>query len=328
MSGPGAQSRSRRLPADMEQAQRSLDAEQMQQQQLKLRDRQKFFEEVFQHDVDFFFPMSHLQIEHRRPPLGSISSMEVNVDMLEQMDMMDLSDQDTVDVFLGCGTEESSVAGPLPALATCVQIHTHPYKDRHLVLGSVRLEGPCQYPPPQPRGTDPCIYALQKTGDPRHFPVSVGQILLSSRPPGAASVLSRFPRSPLHTELTGLSRSQTPPPSQTPGSWACVLQGKPGVPVPSSPHTHAAVIHRGQAKRLLACCSQRPHAAWLRAVFHARQKRLHCQKRGRNGRHCPEPSRGCEGQMPASAQRKSPYKCPTQLRANHAFPPRPLSPRI
>lgn len=50
----------------MEQAQRSLDTEQMQQQQLKLRDRQKFFEEVFQHDVDFFFPMSHLQIEHRR----------------------------------------------------------------------------------------------------------------------------------------------------------------------------------------------------------------------------------------------------------------------
>ncbi|NXX99051.1 DTBP1 protein, partial [Centropus bengalensis] len=45
-------------------------------------------------------------------PLGSISSMEVNVDMLEQMDMMDLSDQDTVDVFLGCGTEESGLAGP------------------------------------------------------------------------------------------------------------------------------------------------------------------------------------------------------------------------
>lgn len=34
-------------------------------------------------------------------PLGSISSMEVNVDMLEQMDVLDLSDQDTVDVFLG-----------------------------------------------------------------------------------------------------------------------------------------------------------------------------------------------------------------------------------
>ncbi|XP_058670851.1 dysbindin domain-containing protein 2 isoform X1 [Ammospiza nelsoni] len=118
MSGPGAQSRSRRLPAEMEQAQRNLDAEQMQQQQLKLRDRQKFFEEVFQHDVDFFFPMSHLQIEHRRPPLGSISSMEVNVDMLEQMDVLDLSDQDTVDVFLGCGTEESSIAGSLPGADT------------------------------------------------------------------------------------------------------------------------------------------------------------------------------------------------------------------
>lgn len=38
------------------------------------------------------------------------------MDMLEQMDMMDLSDQDTVDVFLGCGTEESSVAGPLPGM--------------------------------------------------------------------------------------------------------------------------------------------------------------------------------------------------------------------
>lgn len=113
MSGAGARSRSRRLP-DMEPGQRSLDAEQMQQQQqLKLRERQKFFEEVFQHEVDFFFPVSHLQLEHRRPPLGSISSMEVNVDVLEQMDMMDLSDQDTVDVFLACGTEEGSVSGPL-----------------------------------------------------------------------------------------------------------------------------------------------------------------------------------------------------------------------
>ncbi|XP_021271982.1 dysbindin domain-containing protein 2 [Numida meleagris] len=114
MSGAGARSRSRRLP-DMESGQRSLDAEQMQQQQqLKLRERQKFFEEVFQHEVDFFFPVSHLQLEHRRPPLGSISSMEVNVDVLEQMDMMDLSDQDTVDVFLACGTEDSSASEPQP----------------------------------------------------------------------------------------------------------------------------------------------------------------------------------------------------------------------
>ncbi|XP_070600819.1 dysbindin domain-containing protein 2 isoform X2 [Erythrolamprus reginae] len=87
----------------------------MQQQQLKLWERQRFFEEVFQHDVDFFFPVSHLQIEHRRPPLGSISSMEVNVDMLEQMDMLDLSDQDTVDVFLSCGTEDNNnIATLLP----------------------------------------------------------------------------------------------------------------------------------------------------------------------------------------------------------------------
>uniref|UniRef100_A0A8D0G966 Dysbindin domain containing 2 n=1 Tax=Sphenodon punctatus TaxID=8508 RepID=A0A8D0G966_SPHPU len=116
MSGPGAHSHTRRLPSEMEHGQRGLDnTEQMQQQQLKLRDRQKFFEEVFQHDVDFFFPpMSHLQIEHRRPPLGSISSMEVNVDMLEQMDMMDLSDQDTVDVFLSCGTEDNNVDALLP----------------------------------------------------------------------------------------------------------------------------------------------------------------------------------------------------------------------
>ncbi|XP_015152224.2 dysbindin domain-containing protein 2 isoform X2 [Gallus gallus] len=119
MSGAGARSRSRRLP-DMEPGQRSLDAEQMQQQQqLKLRERQKFFEEVFQHEVDFFFPVSHLQLEHRRPPLGSISSMEVNVDVLEQMDMMDLSDQDTVDVFLACGTEEGSVSAPLTDASQC-----------------------------------------------------------------------------------------------------------------------------------------------------------------------------------------------------------------
>ncbi|XP_048354338.1 dysbindin domain-containing protein 2 [Sphaerodactylus townsendi] len=110
-----AHSQNRRLPSEADNGQRGLDSEQLQQQQLKLRERQRFFEEVFQHDVDFFFPVSHLQIEHRRPPLGSISSMEVNVDMLEQMDMMDLSDQDTVDVFLSCGTEDNNnVATLLP----------------------------------------------------------------------------------------------------------------------------------------------------------------------------------------------------------------------
>ncbi|XP_019395207.1 PREDICTED: dysbindin domain-containing protein 2 [Crocodylus porosus] len=104
----------------MEHGQHGLDSDQVQQQQqLKLRDRQKFFEEVFQHEVDFFFPMSHLQIEHRRPPLGSISSMEVNVDMLEQVDLTDLSDQDAVDVFLSCGAEDNNIASPLPDPSQC-----------------------------------------------------------------------------------------------------------------------------------------------------------------------------------------------------------------
>lgn len=44
--------------------------------------------------------------------------MEVNVDVLEQMDMMDLSDQDTVDVFLACGTEEGSVSAPLTGMSS------------------------------------------------------------------------------------------------------------------------------------------------------------------------------------------------------------------
>jgi len=44
--------------------------------------------------------------------------MEVNVDVLEQMDMMDLSDQDTVDVFLACGTGEGSVSAPLTGMSS------------------------------------------------------------------------------------------------------------------------------------------------------------------------------------------------------------------
>ncbi|XP_066558619.1 dysbindin isoform X2 [Amia ocellicauda] len=83
-------------------------------QQMKLRERQRFFEEVFQHDVDVFLSTAHLQIEHKRPPIGSISSMEVNVDMLEQMDLMDISDQEALDVFLNSGADEGVIASPLP----------------------------------------------------------------------------------------------------------------------------------------------------------------------------------------------------------------------
>ncbi|XP_067856795.1 uncharacterized protein [Heptranchias perlo] len=68
--------------------------------QMKFRDRQRFFEDVFQPDADFYLTAAHLQIEHQRPPIGSVSSMEVNVDLLEQVDLMDMSDQEALDVFL------------------------------------------------------------------------------------------------------------------------------------------------------------------------------------------------------------------------------------
>lgn len=49
-------------------------------------------------------------------PLGSISSMEVNVDMLEQMDLMDISDQETLDVFFSASGEEGALTSPLPGI--------------------------------------------------------------------------------------------------------------------------------------------------------------------------------------------------------------------
>uniref|UniRef100_A0A3B4XHT4 Dysbindin domain containing 2 n=1 Tax=Seriola lalandi dorsalis TaxID=1841481 RepID=A0A3B4XHT4_SERLL len=89
-------------------------------QHLKMRERQRFFEEVYQHDVDNYLPSSHLQIDCRKPPMGSISSMEVNVDVLEQMDLMDISDQEALDVFLnsGSGADEGALASPLPGALT------------------------------------------------------------------------------------------------------------------------------------------------------------------------------------------------------------------
>lgn len=38
--------------------------------------------------------------------------MEVNVDMLEQMDLMDMSDHEALDVFLHSGAEDNSAASP------------------------------------------------------------------------------------------------------------------------------------------------------------------------------------------------------------------------
>ncbi|XP_027732245.1 dysbindin isoform X4 [Vombatus ursinus] len=88
---------------DVEHTQKVLDMEHS--QQLKLKERQKFFEEAFQQDMEQYLSTGYLQIAERREPIGSMSSMEVNVDMLEQMDLMDMSDQEALDVFLNSGED-------------------------------------------------------------------------------------------------------------------------------------------------------------------------------------------------------------------------------
>uniref|UniRef100_A0A673HU45 Dystrobrevin binding protein 1b n=1 Tax=Sinocyclocheilus rhinocerous TaxID=307959 RepID=A0A673HU45_9TELE len=93
-------------------AQRVPEAESV-QPQVKLKDRQKFFEEAFQQDMEHYLSTGYLQIAERRETIGSMSSMEVNVDMLEQMDLMDMSDHEALDVFLNSGGEDNSVASPL-----------------------------------------------------------------------------------------------------------------------------------------------------------------------------------------------------------------------
>ncbi|AWP03302.1 putative dysbindin-like [Scophthalmus maximus] len=99
--------------AETERGQRLPDVDAA--QSLKLRERQRFFEEVFQHDVDVYLSSAHLCIrDYKRPPIGSISSMEVNVDMLDQMELTDISDQEALDVFFGSGGEEGVLTPPLP----------------------------------------------------------------------------------------------------------------------------------------------------------------------------------------------------------------------
>ncbi|XP_044206750.1 dysbindin-like [Thunnus albacares] len=114
MSTTGSTNHNKHLASETDNSQRVLDNDSA--QQLKLRERQRFFEEVYQHDVDNYLPSAHLQIDCRKPPMGSISSMEVNVDVLEQMDLMDISDQEALDVFLnsGSGADEGALASPLP----------------------------------------------------------------------------------------------------------------------------------------------------------------------------------------------------------------------
>nr|XP_046254102.1 dysbindin-like [Scatophagus argus] len=118
MSSTGSANHNKRLASETDSSQRVLDNDSA--QHLKLRERQRFFEEVYQQDVDNYLPSAHLQIDCRKPPMGSISSMEVNVDVLEQMDLMDISDQEALDVFLnsgsgsGSGSDEGVLASPLP----------------------------------------------------------------------------------------------------------------------------------------------------------------------------------------------------------------------
>ncbi|KAG7477966.1 hypothetical protein MATL_G00075030 [Megalops atlanticus] len=112
MTSSGSNLHSKRLPSETEHAQRVPDMDST--RQMKIRERQRFFEDVFQHEVDVYLSTAHLQIEHKRPPIGSISSMEVNVDMLEQMEHIDISDQEALDVFLNSGGEEGVLASPLP----------------------------------------------------------------------------------------------------------------------------------------------------------------------------------------------------------------------
>uniref|UniRef100_A0A8C5PM86 Dystrobrevin binding protein 1 n=1 Tax=Leptobrachium leishanense TaxID=445787 RepID=A0A8C5PM86_9ANUR len=104
---------------DAEHTHRVLEMEYT--QQMKLKERQKFFEEAFQQDMEQYLSTGYLQISERREPIGSMSSMEVNVDMLEQMDLMDMSDQEALDVFLNSGGEDNSVLSPMigPDYASC-----------------------------------------------------------------------------------------------------------------------------------------------------------------------------------------------------------------
>uniref|UniRef100_A0A3Q3Q9H3 Dystrobrevin binding protein 1b n=1 Tax=Monopterus albus TaxID=43700 RepID=A0A3Q3Q9H3_MONAL len=113
-TSPGATDRSQRnsLELDAEHPQRVPGAEQggVPPPQVKLKEKQKFFEEAFQQDMEQYLSTGYLQIAERR---GSMSSMEVNVDMLEQMDLMDMSDHEAMDVFLHSGGEDNSAASPV-----------------------------------------------------------------------------------------------------------------------------------------------------------------------------------------------------------------------
>lgn len=132
MSSSSANLQSKRLPSEAEYTQRLPDMESA--QQLKLRERQRFFEEVFQHEVDVYLSSAHLCIrDYRRPPIGSISSMEVNVDLLDQMELIDISDQDPVDVFFSSVGEEGVLSSPLSASSNSNEVAVRNGLFRHVL---------------------------------------------------------------------------------------------------------------------------------------------------------------------------------------------------
>ncbi|XP_016141571.1 dysbindin-A-like isoform X3 [Sinocyclocheilus grahami] len=96
-----------KVELDTEHGQNVLEMEHA--QHVKLKERQKYFEEAFQQDMEQYLSTGYLQITDRR---GSMSSMEVNVDLLEQMDLTDVSDHEAFDVFLSSVGEESSTQSP------------------------------------------------------------------------------------------------------------------------------------------------------------------------------------------------------------------------
>ncbi|XP_060777339.1 dysbindin-A [Neoarius graeffei] len=109
---------------DAEHAQKVLEMEHA--QQAKLKERQKYFEEAFQQDMEQYLSTGYLQITDRRAcPIGSMSSMEVNVDMLEQMDLTDVSDHEALDVFLNSGGDENSSISALRDAEISLKVPSH-----------------------------------------------------------------------------------------------------------------------------------------------------------------------------------------------------------
>ncbi|KAL1766118.1 dysbindin isoform X1, partial [Sigmodon hispidus] len=104
---------------DAQHAQEVLEMENT--QHLKLKVQQKCFEEAFQQDMEQYLSTGFLQISDRGEPMGSMSSMEVNVDMLEQMDLMDISDQEALDVLLNSSGEDNL---PPASHSACTDLDT------------------------------------------------------------------------------------------------------------------------------------------------------------------------------------------------------------